>query len=166
MKTRFHEISKNSHIFLTSLGLGAFQCTSRHFDAYWCILMCINAMMPIDAYDECTPDSITQHITSCNKCDGDCNGRMGGGYHLVGGQSGQCRRGWSIVMTRLEGLMAHSCEPCCWWISRHWYFGINMLYGCVCINVHRYTLMWNRENKKARILTYLVCSTKIKKQTS
>jgi hypothetical protein len=40
----------------------------------------------------------------------------------------------------------------------------SMLYGCVCIDAHRYALMLNGENKKARIPAYLVCSTKIKKQ--
>ena len=41
--------------------------------------MHINAMMTTDAYnEENMPDSLTD-VTSCNKHDGDCDGRMGRG---------------------------------------------------------------------------------------
>ena len=38
-------------------------------------------MVHIDAYDEIIKDSLTD-VTSCNKHNSDCNGRMGGGGSL------------------------------------------------------------------------------------
>lgn len=75
--------------------------------------MYIDGVMPTNAYDENMPGSLT-HVTSCNKCDGDCDGRMRGGCnHLVGGSLDNTEGGDLNAIARLEGLTAHSCGLCC-----------------------------------------------------